>query len=428
MNAIVLTHVYATAKNGKTYYVCTYNQNGRRAIKYAPAMYQSEPEVRAWFEKEFTATKEEEKTPQVQPTAKTIAGLADWWFEYRKEDPELHNRKGYINNWVLGKGRSLKHPDLPATSHPIADMPLEIRHNPFNDPEITRENDEKFSLCRTWIRSINRAPATVRNIVQTLRTMIDDARAENKISRTNSINYFSDKVVLSAINKGKPVERLIGEENTIALQHSNVLTILACNTIPSERQVRYWIAFATGLRDSEIAGLQWQDINFGNNTITVDRQLKRGSKGTHITAEFKPPKKGSYRTIPLHPSAAAVLTLWKNTGWLVYTGRKPNDYDAVLPNQQGLFYHPHSSTFLQKDLKRANISATFRGVGGKSAPFDFHATRRTFASMCEQAGIDGARVSALLGHKAKGVTAKHYLERNLEACREAIGKIQLLSC
>ncbi len=49
--------------------------------------------------------------------------------------------------------------------------------------------------------------------------------------------------------------------------------------------------------------------------------------------------------------------------------------------------------------------------------------RRTFASLLDGMGVEQARIAALMGHRAAGVTAKHYLAKNLEMVRKDVDKL-----
>lgn len=63
------------------------------------------------------------------------------------------------------------------------------------------------------------------------------------------------------------------------------------------------LAIYTGMRQSELLGLQWPDVDLDGQVLTVRRQLQRGKDGyTYIT-----PKNGKRRTVPLIPSAVDTL-------------------------------------------------------------------------------------------------------------------------
>jgi integrase len=69
---------------------------------------------------------------------------------------------------------------------------------------------------------------------------------------------------------------------------------------------KYIVALAgfAGLRRGEIAGLQWQDIDFDNNTIHLVRQYTDGRLEDLKTSD-------SEATVPIWPKLSKMLKEWK---------------------------------------------------------------------------------------------------------------------
>jgi integrase len=67
----------------------------------------------------------------------------------------------------------------------------------------------------------------------------------------------------------------------------------------------YFFLLATGVRQGEVLGLRWDDIDYAKRTIKVVRQVKRYPGGGF---EFVPPKtKNGYRTIKLGKETIQIL-------------------------------------------------------------------------------------------------------------------------
>jgi integrase len=69
----------------------------------------------------------------------------------------------------------------------------------------------------------------------------------------------------------------------------------------------YLVALFTGLRQSEIIGLQWCDIDWENGLITVTRQRQRVIKGNGGYRMVDSSKNGSFRKVTAAPSVLKVL-------------------------------------------------------------------------------------------------------------------------
>jgi integrase len=88
----------------------------------------------------------------------------------------------------------------------------------------------------------------------------------------------------------------------------------------------YVVAVHCGLREGELLGLRWEDIDFDTGTLAVRRTLSETKSCGHI---FEPPKNGKGRNVRLTNSAMEALkrhraaqneerlrlgTLWQDQG------------------------------------------------------------------------------------------------------------------
>jgi integrase len=64
------------------------------------------------------------------------------------------------------------------------------------------------------------------------------------------------------------------------------------------------LAASTGLRQSEIFGLKWGDIDFERGTMSVIRSIVYGAVGPCKT-------ESSQKPVPMHPTLADALTQWR---------------------------------------------------------------------------------------------------------------------
>jgi integrase len=94
------------------------------------------------------------------------------------------------------------------------------------------------------------------------------------------------------------------------------------------------LAISTGLRQSELFGLKWSDIDFDQGTMNVTRSIVYGVVGSCKT-------ESSQKPIPVHPLLADALSEWrrlctytKADDWVFasrrYRGRRPYWGQAIL--------------------------------------------------------------------------------------------------
>lgn len=149
----------------------------------------------------------------------------------------------------------------------------------------------------------------------------------------------------------------------------------------------YATAIYTGMREGEIAGLKWSDINFDKRLITV-RHSYEG-----------PTESGRPRHVPILDPILIPLKEW----------RLRNPLEWVFPNRYGLMLKPCSRIF-QEDLRAILRAAGFpdritsKGTRGYIV---FHDLRHTFASHWVMNGGDFYKLKEIMGHKDYAVTQRY---------------------
>lgn len=154
------------------------------------------------------------------------------------------------------------------------------------------------------------------------------------------------------------------------------------------------IAIYTGLRKGEILALQWKDIDFKHNTISVYKSVyHEGDK-----PKIKEPKtKESRRTVPLLAPLKEILQprAKKSFEYIISdTGEKPltqKRYDTLMR-------HYHSET---------------------GTTFTAHQLRHSFATIAIEQGLDAKIVQTLLGHKQISTTLDIYTDFRDSSLRRA---------
>ena len=182
------------------------------------------------------------------------------------------------------------------------------------------------------------------------------------------------------VNRTRDVEYLEYDE----LQRLTAQTVSNLNSRFSSRFVILTGIF-TGARIGEILALTWEDIDFENNTISInkawDYTLGRG---------FIPPKtESSNRVISVSP----VLLAWLKQ-------LKVNKNKMVFANQYGKTPTPTAvNKTLQKLLKECELH---------KKNFHFHSLRHTHVAYLLYNGVDIYVISRRLGHSDISMTAKRY--------------------
>jgi integrase len=162
------------------------------------------------------------------------------------------------------------------------------------------------------------------------------------------------------------------------------------------------LAIATGMRRGEIAGLKWQDIDWENATLHVQRSLTRvptSMGGGYQEAEPKTEK--SRRSIVLPDFALTALLKHRELHFDIRerAGELWQEHDYMFCTPTGEHIHPGHDILeeLKKLLKKAGLP-----------DIRFHDLRHSAATMLLGMGIHPKIVQERLGHHDIGTTMNIY--------------------
>lgn len=202
-----------------------------------------------------------------------------------------------------------------------------------------------------------------------------------------NINRYGDYLLDSIVIPDKPDRKR--QENIITWTDEEIEMLL---TAEPDYPLKPLIIFAlySGLRISELLGLNWNDID---DVIYVRRQYYRGN--------WVPPKGNKTRIVPVHEKIKE----------LVESADKP--YDMIFTTTTGL------------PLDQKNINRSLdRFYGRIGIPHKkFHAYRATFITNLCRKGVPIQTVSKLAGHENINVTAKYYASVQFDELSEAVKKL-----
>ena len=203
----------------------------------------------------------------------------------------------------------------------------------------------------------------------------------------------------------KPKRRSYDDEQTkILLENLEKLTVE-----DTKYKVAIILTIFTGVRLGELMGLEWQDVDFRNGIISINRSSQYLSDMGVFT---KVPKtESSIREIAIPEFIISLLEeykLWYEEQKSIY-GELWTDSDRLFVQADGKPMHP------------STISKWFvKYVGQIGLPvINFHGLRHTNASLLVAQNIDIAVISARLGHAQISTTLDFYVHPLLSHNRKA---------
>jgi len=162
-----------------------------------------------------------------------------------------------------------------------------------------------------------------------------------------------------------------------------------------------YITLFTGMRAGEILGLTWDCVDFKENTILVEKQLKKTSHNAHAEYCLDSTKNDKARTIVCAPSVMLMFARQKSKQekWQGKAGSAwSNKWNLVFTNELGE-HLCHFSVY--KDFKKIVTE-----IG--CPELRFHDLRHSYATLCLEAGDDLKTVQENLGHATASFTLDVY--------------------
>jgi integrase len=247
-----------------------------------------------------------------------------------------------------------------------------------------RLDEIKAVDVEVWLRGLNLARASRAKIRNVLSILFNHACRHELFDR-NPIRF-----VHQGSKRRRSPDVLTGPEIKMLIEN-----------LPERERTLVLVAASTGLRQSEIFGLKWRDIDFKRGELNVIRSIVCGVVGSCKT-------ESSQKPVPLHPELAAALLAWRpyckfksEDDWIfasrLHNGRKPYWGASILRK------------YIQPAAKRLGIN---KRVG-------WHTFRHTYSTLLRSLGVEFKVMQELMRHSSLRSTLDVYTQAVAPAKRAA---------
>lgn len=195
------------------------------------------------------------------------------------------------------------------------------------------------------------------------------------------------------------------------------------------------LAIYGGMRMGELAALQWDDVDFNNCLLKINKSLQHlKEKGTFVKSTKN---ETSNRIISLPGSAINLLReykVWQNGEKAKLGDLWNEDYNNIFTSHNGKPMFPSTiSKWFNKFIKCHNEAILNDATIPKEAKekylldnVNFHGLRHTSATILINQGVDVTTVSKRLGHARPSTTTDIYSHSLKKADTEAANKLENL--
>jgi integrase len=244
------------------------------------------------------------------------------------------------------------------------------------------------------LRHEGRSPVMVRNARRALGGILADAQERGLVAQNVVYSMRKHRRSTRIDGNGKlkigvdipsPAEMraIVGKLNTAAGRYGPLLRT----------------AIFTGLRASELRGLQWDDVDLKRSELHVRQRADRYGK------IGRPKSEAGERTVPLPPMLVAALREHR-------LASPKNELDLVFANTRRSI--EHREHIANGGFHPAQVAAGVVDRHGRAKYKGLHALRHFYASWCINRRVDGGLelplkvVQARLGHASIQMTADTY--------------------
>lgn len=227
---------------------------------------------------------------------------------------------------------------------------------------------------RAWLRGLDAAPGTVRNVYRVAKPIFDAAVADRLIAASPCV--------------GVKLPRSPRSE-TVFLTADEVAVL--AKAMPPRYRALVMVAAYTGLRAGELGALRVRNLDLLRGRITVQASLSDVGGKLH----FGPTKTYRIRTVPLPRSLCETLA-----AHLGAQAHGPDDLVFAARNGAPMRHHLFYGRIFKPTVRRV-LPERLHGLR-------FHDLRHTCAALLIAQGAHPKAISSWLGHSSIAVTMDRY--------------------
>lgn len=199
----------------------------------------------------------------------------------------------------------------------------------------------------------------------------------------------------------RPKDQGQAEAKIIRILKPHEIRAFLENVTGRKYQVFFKLAIMSGVRQGELIGLKWTDIDWINSQVHIQRTFNCGRW-------YRPKSKASNRRIDIGPDMLSDLRVW-------HKECPESELNLVFPNLRG---NPIDATsMLRLDFHPAMKKAKIGRVR-------FHDLRHTYASLLIDQGENVKYIQRQLGHTNPTVTLNVYAHLIRDQNQEAVRRLE----
>lgn len=308
----------------------------------------------------------------------------------------------YVRRYINGK----RHEIEPSTFNEYG-RDLEKLIGPYLGDIELNATELNPDTVRAWVAQVSEiyAPVTVKKSLTLLRSAMNQAIDNDLMTKDPTRGVKPPK-------QGRPKPNVLTPDEVRILL--DVLKVARMS--PAMLGVK--MALFTGMREGEICGLRWKNVNPAGGVLRVDEAIGRDGGRFYLK---EPKNAGSVREVYFGSELASDLAERREAvNAECRAAGVPFSGDMfVLGDIRGGFLRP---IYISNKWRGLADALEFKGSKGMRP--QFRDMRHTFPTMAIAAGVDVKTVSSMMGHSNAAMTLNTYADALPESKQRAAGVVQ----
>lgn len=273
---------------------------------------------------------------------------------------------------------------------------LKIIKERFGNKELRKITREEVQHFKTYLLTIKKyssghASGILGTLKQTLRFAVDYGYLEKNVAENISIPKVQKEIEILEKNQ---VNEILTHTDTTTLDEHLFSTVIK-------------LLFFLGLRPNECLGLEWNDLDMENKTLSIQGTLVK-EKGKPLYKKVGTKTKSGMRTLPISDDVFNALLGWKKHQ------ERQNIHNGFIFSTNG------KSIYIQtiaKKLKKISRELSLPEIPIKNL-------RHSFATYARyELNISVQDISEYMGHSSVTITEKYYIKKRKVATTKIADRI-----
>lgn len=266
-------------------------------------------------------------------------------------------------------------------------------------------NNINIKHLQNWVNTLAQKYLSYQTKIEMLKTLIKFA----------IVKGYADKNPFDRIIIPKKSAKAKKDHSNNFFELNELKQFLEAAKDNSRNYTYFSILAATGMRRSEVAALNWDDIDFENKIISVNRTITTDENGKKTVGSPKTPN--SKRLLPISNNLYKILLDYK---------KERQDAGDVSP----LLFHTKNGDYHDNSCEKDWINSIYR-KHPELKRITMHGFRHTFATLLyegDEVDVKPKDVQMALGHEKPNLALDiytHQTEKGKEYVRKSINNLDI---